>query len=64
MALPTIQNIVQQAFSARELTTEQEDLIHQLLQKQQYTSADLDALEKLTDHLLSGKIVVRRYQAA
>jgi hypothetical protein len=65
MVRANIQHIVQQAFSSRILTSEQEDTIHQLLQKQQYSSADLEALEQLTDYLLSGKIIVRHsYQAS
>jgi len=65
MVCSHIQHIVQQAFSSQMLTSEQENIIYQVLQKQQYSSADLEALEQLTDHLLSGKIVVRRsYQVS
>ncbi|GAB4213715.1 MAG: hypothetical protein OHK0012_10370 [Synechococcales cyanobacterium] len=60
MALSMIQQIAQQACASNILTTEQEAIIHQLLQRHQYSPDDLDALESLTDHLLSGKITVRR----
>jgi len=54
----TIQTVIQEVLASDRLTRKQQEIINTLLWQGRYTEADIQALDQLTDAVLSNRVQV------